>query len=266
MRPDPSAWICPRWPLEKPRQLGDRGQLGKQVRVITTTRQGGVSRGEYASFNLAEHVGDLAARVTENRRELRALTGCRDIQWLDQVHGTQIIEATATSLSTTPRADAAWTCQEGLGLAVLTADCLPVVVAAEDGGVVAIAHAGWRGLLDGVLQTLIETLRERCGGSPARYRAWIGPGISAEAYEVGEEVAREYRQLDAASGALWPGGRPGRYQLDLAAVAQALLLGAGVSGVHLSGVCTFAARSLYSYRRDRATGRMATLVWIAGRR
>jgi YfiH family protein len=204
--------------------------------------------------------------VRQNRRELRALTGCRDIQWLDQVHGTRIIQATATSLPTTPRADAAWTRQEGLGLAVLTADCLPVVVAAEDGGVVAIAHAGWRGLLDGVLQTLIETLLETCGGGPGRYRAWIGPGISADAYEVGEEVAREYRQLDAAAGALWAGRRPGRYQLDLAAVAQTLLLGAGVAGVHASGVCSFAARSLYSYRRDGTTGRMATLVWIAGRR
>lgn len=250
-----SDWFMPDWPLFP------------AVMAVTTTRTGGASTGPYQGFNLADHVGDSAVAVSTNRERLRQVTGLAAIQWLQQVHGIEVLAADSTSAVTVPEADAAWTVEPGLGLAVLTADCLPVVIAAADASAVAVAHAGWRGLLDGVLERV-------CGQLPATdagYLAWIGPAISAAAYEVGEDVAERVRefagwlQVDSAEvDAVWlrSGRQAGKYQLDLAAVAGEQLQQLGVTEVCYSGVCSAASAQTYSYRRDGITGRMATLVWL----
>lgn len=236
--------------------------LKAAVGAGTTTRAGGVSRGPYATLNLAGHVGDDPAAVAENRARLREYLGCRDIQWLDQVHGTTVVRANgATVVDPPPSADAAWTTEPGLGLAVLTADCLPVVVAARDGSVVGIAHAGWRGLVGGILVELLAALP--C--QPGVLAAWLGPAISRDAYEIGEDVAVQVRNLEAASGCLWPGSLPGKYHLDLFRLAENQLRLAGVGEVYSSGVCVSDEPSTYSYRRDGVTGRMATVCWIRER-
>lgn len=248
-------WFTPDWPLS------DR------VCAVTTSRTGGTSIDPYSSFNLATHVADSPVAVAANRQLLREHTGLSRVQWLDQVHGVAVISADSTSAATVPVADAAWTSTPGLGLAVLTADCLPVVFAAADGSAVAVAHAGWRGLLAGVLEQVYQQLPATAAG----YLAWIGPAISARAYEVGEDVAESVRVFSLPdrtsskpvdSGWLQPGRTVGKYQLDLAAMAGAQLLALGVRSVYYSGVCSAGSTLTYSYRRDGVTGRMATVVWL----
>ena len=233
--------------------------LGSGVRAITTTRAGGRSAGAFATCNLAEHVGDLPEAVADNRQGLIRATGCSAIQWLNQVHGSRVINATHLSTHTVPDADAAWTNEPGLAVAVLTADCLPVVIADSRGGCVAVAHAGWRGLLEGVLADTVAALPV-----PAQQCiAWIGPAIGPDAYEVGEDVATATRRLGAiADGALMDGRCTGKYQLDLFLLAQRILLNCGVSRVMCDRVCTYHSDSLFSYRAQAETGRMATLAWL----
>ncbi len=240
-------WIWADWP----RRVGA---------AVTTTRQGGHSEGVYAGLNLADHVGDARSAVARNRQALRREIGVERIQWLDQIHGTRCVYADGASAQTVPQADAAWTAEPNLALAVLTADCLPVVFAHRAGAAVAVAHAGWRGLVAGVLSSVLDALP----GEPADYLVWIGPGIGVNAYEVGADVADAVRHMQnvglGASSCLHP-DRPGKYRLDLAGLATLQLrhLGAGV--VSAAPVCAFTDARFYSYRRDGVTGRMATLVW-----
>jgi len=256
-RPDGfgSDWFTPDWPLSP------------SVGAATTSRSGGASRPPYSGFNLATHVGDSPAAVSANRLLLQDLTGLTQVQWLEQVHGVEVICADSTTAASIPVADAAWTSAAGLGLAVLTADCLPVVFAAADASAIAVAHAGWRGLLAGVLERVYQQLPATAAG----YLAWIGPAIRVQAYEVGEDVAECVRAFSLPGGLssdlvesdwLQPGPTAGKYQLDLAAMAVAQLHALGVRDVYDSGVCTAGSPSAYSYRRDGVTGRMATIVWL----
>ena len=215
----------------------------------------GSSRGPYASFNLANHVQDDPAAVAANRSRLLHELGCRRIQWLTQEHGVEVLAADLASAELEPTADAAWTAAPGLALAVLSADCLPVVVAARDGSVVGIAHAGWRGLVAGVVPRLLESMASASG----EFVAWLGPGISAAAYEVGEDVATAAR---AAGARLTSGRAPGKYQLDLAATAAEQLEAAGAARVEVCATCAAESAATFSHRRDGLTGRMATVVWI----
>jgi YfiH family protein len=232
-------------------------------RALTTTREGGVSEGRYEGFNLATHVGDVDAAVARNRALLGEGIGLERIQWLDQVHGTRCIEVVASTTDGVPQADAAWTTQRGLALAVLTADCLPVLFCRRDGGAIAVAHAGWRGLVAGVLPSVLRMLPGACGD----YVAWIGPAIGVAAYEVGEEVAQAVLDMsDAGDSAAFcvPASttRVGKYQLDLAGLAARQLSYLGVAAVKGASVCSFTDQRFYSYRRDGSTGRMATLIWL----
>lgn len=233
------------------------------VVALTTIRRGGVSRGRYAEFNLAPHVGDAAEAVTANRRALQAALGLTRVQWLNQVHGTRCVAAGQASVGTVPEADSAWTSERRIALAVMTADCLPVVFSRDDGKAVAIAHAGWRGLVGGVLRSTLQAVP----GDPSAMVAWIGPAIGAAAYEVGEDVALAVRGMagmqDEFHRFLLPGARVGKYQLDLAGLAAAQLRRLGVERVCGGDICVHEDRRFYSYRRDAATGRMATLVWMA---
>ncbi len=247
---DADSWEWATW--------ADEG-LEARVAAVTTSRRGGFSKGEFASFNLAAHVSDDPSDVARNRRDLLETLGASRVQWLDQVHGTGCVEATLAGCHTVPEADAAWTGVPGLVLAVLTADCLPVVVAARDASIVAVVHAGWRGLVAGIIPSALGELPSRAGG----YLGWIGPAIGAAAYEVGEDVAEAVRQLGPkAEVCLSPGNRAGKHLLDLAGLATRQLAHAGIEDVQRSTACTWSDDRFYSYRRDGATGRQATLVWI----
>lgn len=233
------------------------------VACFATTRAGGVSRPPYDGLNLALHVGDEPASVRRNRAILsESLPG--EPCWLEQVHGIAVHDADpAPPGATPPQADAAVTTRRAQVLAVLTADCLPVVITDAQGVALAVAHAGWRGLAGGVLQAAAGAVRRRAPDGVA-LRAWIGPAIGPEAFEVGAEVPAAFAQL-APAGAFRPRpGHPGKWLGDLPAIAESVLRRAGVAQVAHSGLCTVADARFYSYRRDGRTGRFATLAWLQG--
>ncbi|HET7307454.1 MAG TPA: peptidoglycan editing factor PgeF [Gammaproteobacteria bacterium] len=226
--------------------------------MLTTTRIGGVSQGPYSSRNLAGHVGDSPAAVAENRRRLvEALALPGEPAWLEQIHGARVLELNGEP-PTVP-ADAAVTRERGVVLAVLTADCLPVVLAASDGSAVAVVHAGWRGMAAGIIEAAVEALAV----APAQLQAWLGPAIGPAAYEVGAEVRDAFVDQDTATAAAFAPGRPDKWQCDLYALARRRLSAAGVETVGGGEFCTYADRErFFSYRRDGQCGRMATLAWL----
>lgn len=247
------------------------------VQVLCTTRAGGVGTGPFESLNLGLGAGDDPDIVLENRRRIRALIPAEPA-WLKQVHGTRVVDADDTGLfasgSLPPEADAAVTSRVDRVLAVLTADCLSVVISDSDATVLGAAHAGWKGLAAGVLEaTFAQMLNKQ--PSAKNWRAWVGPGIGAEAFQVGSDV----RDAFAAEAALQPGLFapdpliPEKWRADLAGLARLRLERMGISRIELSGRCTVTdmtnqlatgarAPTFFSYRRDRQTGRMATLAWL----
>lgn len=238
--------LRPDWPVHR------------RVRALATTRHGGVSLAPFDSLNLGAHVGDTAERVTANRNRLAAQLDGAEPAWLNQVHGTGVCRVTGPHEP--PVADASWTDQPGVACAVLSADCLPVIVSDRGGTVVGAAHCGWRGLCDGVLGHLLDALPVK----PAELIAWLGVAISAVHYEVGGEVLEAF--CSASGGAArqvgFAGNSAGRYQLDLVALARWTLQEWGVRQVYGGDVCSFADARFYSYRRDGRCGRMATLIWL----
>lgn len=241
------------------------------VHAFTTLRQGaGVSQPPFDTFNLGTRYGehrDDPAAVARNRAELIERYGLpAPPHWLHQVHGTQVACFSAPALEDVEEAaeataDAAATASPGVVLAILTADCLPVVFAADDGSVVAAAHAGWRGLVNGVLENTVAAM----DAEPARIVAWLGPAAGPQAYEIGQEVFDAFvsRDARAAAAAAFAPTRPGHWRVDLYALARQRLADAGVSRVHGGGLCTISdAQRFYSHRRDASTGRMATVVWV----
>jgi YfiH family protein len=240
-------WLAPDWPMPH------------NVRVVSTFRTGGSSEGPYASLNLAEHVGDDAGSVRENRRRIRsaARLPCEPL-WLEQVHGCEVVEVTGQT--GVPRADAAVATGPGRVCAVMTADCLPVVLADRAGTRVAVAHAGWRGLADGVVEATVAAL----GGDPSALVAWLGPAIGQDAFEVGPEVLQAFVGRSAEAEAYFQHNGQGRYQADLCGLARMALARADIGSVYGGGWCTATDPArFFSFRRDGATGRMATLAWLA---
>jgi YfiH family protein len=221
----------------------------------TTTRRGGVSEGAYASMNLGAHVGDNTQRVAENRRcFVRECGLAAEPGWLTQVHGTAV---QVVGDETPGEADAAIARDPGAVVAVLTADCLPILLCADDGMEVAAIHAGWRGLAAGIVAATIA----RMNTPPERLLAWLGPAISQPAFEVGGEVRAAFMSADAALAACFQPNQRGRWQADLYALAGLQLDAAGVSAVHGGGLCTFDdSDRFFSYRRDGQCGRMATFI------
>jgi len=256
---DARNWLLPQWPAPA------------RVRSLSTLRTGGVSQGAWGlvggaagGWNLGAHCGDVDADVVENRRRLRRALPS-DPVWLEQVHGVEVLDADrapACEAGVRPRADAAVTARAGTVLAVLTADCLPVLLTDRAGSAVGLAHAGWRGLAAGVVERTVEAL-ERIAG-PGRWMAWLGPAIGPSWFEVGEDVLEAFVRDDPqAARSFAPAGAPGKWLADLFALARSRLARAGVSEVYGGGVCTASdARRFYSFRRDRVTGRMASLIWI----
>jgi hypothetical protein len=220
-----------------------------------TTRAGGRSKGVYANNNLAFHVGDDSADVQANRDALQQHIGAQRIQWLDQIHSCDCIQSTFSTARSTPQADAMWTDSSGLALAILTADCLPILLWAPQQSVVAAVHAGWRGLRDGVIETLVGSLPVSAGS----LHAWIGPCISQNCYEVGEEVWSQFVARDP--GALRPvSGQVDKRLMNLSLIAAQRLTALGLTHIRQSGFCTHADPRFYSYRRDGVTGRIASVI------
>jgi polyphenol oxidase len=240
-------WITPDWPAPA------------NVRAIATTRLGGVSAAPYDSLNLATHVGDDPAAVLENRRRLRAaLTLAYEPLWLDQVHGTIVVDAAVES-ALPPPADASVAMSATRPCVVMTADCLPVLFCDRAGTRVAAAHAGWRGLVHGVLESTVRKLET----PPGQLLAWLGPAIEPAAFEVGAEVKEAFTARHAGADRAFVRNERDRWQADLYALAKIELRALGVDAIFGGGETGFAEGSrFYSYRRDGRTGRMATMVWL----
>ena len=231
------------------------------VRGIVTTRRGGVSTGPSASMNLGL-AGDAREAVTENRRRLATTLPAPPV-WLAQVHGARVVTVDRDSLhtfrDTPPTADAAVTRIAGTPLAVLVADCLPVFLADRSGTVIGTAHAGWRGLAAGVLESTLAAMRI----APAEIVAWLGPAIGPGAFEVGRDVLDAFTASDADAARHFAPRAPGKWLADLGALARRRLERAGVREILVDGSCTVSEpERFYSYRRDRVTGRMAAILWL----
>jgi YfiH family protein len=241
------GWIAPDWPLPE------------GVKVVSTLRAGGASEGPYASLNLAAHVGDRPEAVTMNRLLLREAAHLpAEPLWLEQVHGIEVVRHEGAAAGA--RGDASVAFAPGRVCAVMTADCLPVVFADRGCTRVGVSHAGWRGLVDGVLQATMAALEVPA----SRLHAWLGPAIGPEAFEVGPEVREAYRRGVPGSEACFSRNERGHYRADLYRLATLVLEQAGVAGVHGGGWCTHReAERFFSFRRDGVTGRMATLAWLA---
>ena len=272
-----SAWITPDWPAPP------------AVRVVTTTRSGGISRAPYASLNLAAGTGDAPAAVARNRAMVVSALGFdREPCWLDQVHGSDVVRA--ARYATAPQADASIGDAGSPPCAVLTADCLPVVLCDVAGARTGIAHAGWRGLAGGVIERCVAAMERPAG----ELLAWLGPAIGADSYEVGPEVRAACLDADPGARHAFAPCAPGRSEdgplastraagdpaeprrasapsapradrwfADLYAIARRRLESLGVERIYGGGFCTCRdSERFFSHRRDGVTGRFATLAWI----
>jgi YfiH family protein len=226
------------------------------VRALATTRRGGLGSGVYASFNLATHVGDDAAVVAANRDLLRECVSVPPF-WLNQVHGTRCVGVDEAVPGTD--ADAAWTRGRRFACAVLTADCLPLLLCDETGSVVAAAHAGWRGLLGGVIESTVAAMATPGG----RLMAWLGPAIGPAAFEVGGEVRAAFVAHDPAAASAFAARGGDKWLCDLYALARQRLAAQGVERLFGGSFCTVGEPDrFFSYRREGTTGRMASLIWL----
>lgn len=228
-----------------------------RVRAWQTLRTGGCSLAPWSCFNLGDHVGDDPAHVLANRASLSSYLPSEPL-WLKQVHGIAAIDAGNSPRSI--EADASFTRQIDTVCAVMTADCLPVLFCDRSGTVVAAAHAGWRGLVAGVLEATIKKM-----GVPAgELLVWLGPAIGPQCFEVGDEVRAAFTADDPGAAEAFRPSLPGKWLADIYALARRRLLGSGVEHIYGGGLCTVSEHErFFSYRRDGITGRMATLIWLA---
>ncbi|HET6433326.1 peptidoglycan editing factor PgeF [Dyella sp.] len=233
------------------------------VRAAVSTRQmDGVSQPPYAQFNLGLRSGEAPDAVRENRRRLAGLLALpNEPVWLQQVHGTDVAVIANRLPPAEPVADAAVTRELDRPLAILTADCLPLLLCSDDGAVVGAAHAGWRGLAAGVIERTVASMEVE----PARVRVWLGPCIGQPSYEVGEEVRNAFVDADSGAAACFLATRAGHWRCDLAALARRRLRALGVTALAGGGFDTFTDARFYSYRRDgAASGRFVSLIWRSG--
>ncbi|MBV4553630.1 peptidoglycan editing factor PgeF [Pseudomonas sp. SWRI102] len=236
-------WLTPDWPAPA------------WVKACVTTREGGVSLAPFDSLNLGDHVGDDPTAVAENRRRLTDRFAMRPA-WLQQVHGIDVVEADPAQVVT---ADASWTAAPGIACTSMTADCLPVLFCNRAGTRVAAAHAGWRGLANGVLEATLDCLEV-----PAdEILAWLGPAIGPQAFEVGPEVREAFiAHLPKAEQAFTPSHNVGKFLADIYALARLRLAVRGITAVYGGGLCTVTDPHFFSYRRNARTGRFASLIWL----
>jgi YfiH family protein len=246
----------------KTRFLQPDWPVAERVNACVTTRGGGVSQSPYNSFNLATHVGDDPDAVLQNRALLKQWLKLPEApRWLDQVHGTAVADESCIENC---QADACFTRQKGRVCAVLTADCLPVFIASRNGSEVGVAHAGWKGLLNGV----IEQTAACFSTAPDELCVWLGPAIGAQQFEVGDEVRQAFLDKALANkatvAAAFAKHENQKWLADIYALARHRLLQLGISQITGGNFCTVSNEQMfYSYRRDGITGRMASLIWIS---
>ena len=231
------------------------------IQSLVTTREGGVSVAPYHSLNLGDHVGDLPSNVAMNRQRLREYLPADPI-WLSQVHGTTV----STPSHRVSEADASVSNIPGEVLAIMSADCLPVLFSTQSGSVIGAAHAGWRGLCHGVLEKTVQSMRALSNEPNDPILAWLGPAIGPTAFEVGRDVLQAFESTNH----LYPPNafipiaqKPGKYLANLYSLARSRLLSIGVDQIAGGDLCTVAqSNQFFSYRRDGVTGRFASLIWI----
>ncbi len=227
------------------------------VHAFQTTRTGGLSVAPYHSLNLGDHVGDDPLTVVQNRMLLNQMLPSEPV-WLEQVHGIAVVDAGMATCR--PRADASVARRGGAVCVVMTADCLPLLLCDRQGTVVAAAHAGWRGLADGVIEATVAVM----GVAPQDVQVWLGAAIGATAFEVGEEVRAVFVAQDPlAAMAFVPSATPGKYLADLYALARLRLNALGITAISGGDLCTYRdSAGFFSYRREGVTGRMGAFIWL----
>lgn len=242
----PRSWIVPDWPAPP------------RVRAFVTTREGGVSAGEYGSLNLGASGGDDPRNVERNRSFVRQYLPATP-KWMAQVHGTAVADLDSMEGPKIPTADAAVTSMPGTVATVLTADCMPLLFCDARGRRVAVAHAGWRGMAAGVIESTVQAMSV----PPRDVIAWMGPAIGPGAFEVGPEVRETFVAADDGAAAAFRPGAQGKFMADLYALARGRLERAGVASIHGGGFCTRDdAGRFFSYRRAKASGRMGAFIWM----
>lgn len=266
-----SDWLIPDWPARP------------GVRAVFTSRAGGVSAAPYESMNLGDHVGDRPQAVAANRALLAQATGTHAV-FLQQVHGSAVLALDADTPDGLP-ADACVTVQRKLACTIMVADCLPVLLATQDGRAVGAAHAGWRGLAGvgdgsgvGVLASACASLQAlaQAAGADSRLLAWLGPCIGPSAFEVGADVRAAFEAVQPQASACFVQTAPGKYLANLPALARLRLLALGITQIYGNDGslpwCTVSNPSrFFSHRRDaglgvggngrHTTGRMAVAIW-----
>ena len=224
------------------------------IKAGTTLRQGGVSVKPYDSFNLATHVGDELSAVQQNRAMLQVPN---EPQWLEQIHSTRAVLLPSEDII--PQADSVYTSQKKIVCAVMTADCLPLLITDKQGSCVAAIHAGWRGLCDGIIEATIKKLPVE----PESLLVWLGPAIGPDVYEVGQEVYDAFINVEAKAKESFTDVSDGHWLFDIYQLATLRLNKMGVSHIYGGEHCTLSEeKDFFSYRRDGVTGRMASLIWI----
>ncbi len=241
-------YVTPNWPAPK------------NICCVTTTRKGGCSQHEFKSLNLGSHVKDEKENVEKNRLLIKKdLQLYKDPVWLKQVHGSAVLSL-KTNTSINSEADAAYTNDVGVVCAVLTADCLPVVFCDQAGKHIAVAHAGWRGLVTGVLENTLQTIPV----ANQKLMCWFGPAIGPTKFEVGEEVFEQFITTDPSHSDAFVEQSNGKFLANIYQLARNILAKQNVKAIYGGDHCTYSeSDKFYSYRRDGETGRMATLIWIA---
>ena len=253
---DVAARLCPDLPGFTP-----DWPLPMGVKAWQSTRgEGGLP---YGGFNLGMHVGDDPLAVLANRQRLQTIVPSQPV-WLEQVHGTHVVTLNGADDPLAPTGDAVMTTTPGVVCAIMTADCLPVLMADQQGRIVGAAHAGWRGLAAGVLDSLVAGMCRLAQETPVNLTAWLGPAIGPTAFEVGREVRDAFltQSPDHAVCFSPRADHPGKWLADLPQLATQKLNRLGVTAVTDSNCCTYRASEYYSYRREKITGRMASMIWI----
>lgn len=239
-----SSFIIPNWPAPK------------NVKSLQTTRMGGVSQGVFTGFNLGDHVADDPSYVALNRNQLTEQLPSAP-KWLTQVHGVDVVNGATCEQAVS--ADASFCHEPSVVCAVMTADCLPVLFCDEQGQQVAAAHAGWRGLLDGVIEQTLQTFTAPMN----QVLVWLGPAIGPQAFEVGAEVRAAFVEKDPVAEVCFkPSGQANKWLADIYGLAKLRLQAVGVTQIYGGEFCTFSQTdTFFSYRRDGQTGRMASCIW-----
>ncbi|WP_063365425.1 peptidoglycan editing factor PgeF [Pseudoalteromonas luteoviolacea] len=238
--------LLPSWPMQS------------QIGAVSSTRLGGHSVGAFDSFNLAYHVGDNRDVITKNRDLLNTYLPEGAI-WLEQVHGSDVhVVNSTTDLSKVVRADALYTRLRRQPLAIMTADCLPILLASKDGGEVAALHGGWRPLASGIIANTLMSFR----AAPIDINAWFGPAIGPTAFEVGAEVRAAFVNQNDSFSQAFVATKENKFLANIFLLAKLQLNELGVTAVYSDDLCTVThAEQFFSYRRDGQCGRMATVIW-----